>query len=230
MLKRIAEELERHAPFTALGAATGIGIMLIIVLGNVPSGISDTIFYVLHPTHVVLSALATTAMYMKYRGSKFWLVLLIGWTGSIGIATISDVIIPHLGGLLLARGAFLNVQFNTDIEMPFMSTEAMPFIEVAKWKVVNLAALTGIALGYWKHTTSLPHFGHVLLSTWASLFYLLYHATINSTTITQWFLVIFTTSLFLFLSVWIPCCTSDIVYPLLFVAKDKKPAQETTQH
>jgi len=195
MLKRIAKELKEHVPFTALGAATGIIIMVIVVFGNVPSSTSHTIFYTLHPLHVVLSAIVTTAMYMRYRKAKIWIAILIGWTGSIGIATISDVVIPFLGGSLL------NVQMEFHI----------PFIEEC-W--VNLLALAGIAIGYRKQTTRIPHFGHVLLSTWASLFYF------TAFGIADWIPLLPFIFLFLFLAVWIPCCTSDIVYPLLFVGKD----------
>jgi len=31
---------------------------------------------------------------------------------------------------------------------------------------------------------------------------------------------------FLFLAVWVPCCTSDIVLPLLLVPRDRWPACE----
>lgn len=31
-------------------------------------------------------------------------------------------------------------------------------------------------------------------------------------------------AVFLFLSVWLPCCTSDIVFPLLFVPPDPPAA------
>jgi len=31
--------------------------------------------------------------------------------------------------------------------------------------------------------------------------------------------------LFLFLAVWIPCCTSDIVFPLLFIRKRLPPPE-----
>jgi hypothetical protein len=197
MLKRIASELKRHAPFTAFGALTGIIIMSIIVFAHVPSGISHTIFYTLHPIHVVLSALVTTAMYMKYRRGKIWVAILMGYTGSIGIATISDAVIPYLGG------ALLNVQMGFHV----------PFIE--KWWLVNPLALLGIAIGCWKHTTKIPHAGHVLLSTWASLFYLMAFGAVN------WIPLLPFVFLFLFLAVWIPCCTSDIVYPLLFIGKER---------
>ena len=195
MVKRIAHELKEHLPFTALGALTGIIIMVIIVLGNVPSNISQTVFYTLHPLHVLLSALVTTAMYVRYRKAKFWVAISIGWTGSIGIATISDAIIPYLGGSLLHA------------QMEFH----VPFIE--EWWI-NFLALGGIAIGYWKQTTKIPHFGHVLLSTWASLFYIMAFGK------AEWIPLLPFIFLFLFLAVWLPCCLSDIVYPLLFLRKE----------
>jgi len=195
MVRRIAKELKEHIPFTALGALTGIIITVIIVLCNVPSHISHTIFYTLHPLHVLLSALVTTAMYMRYKKGKIRVAILIGWTGSIGIATISDAVIPYLGGSLLHA------------QMEFH----VPFIE--EWWI-NFLALAGIAIGYWKQTTKIPHFGHVLLSTWASLFYIMAFGK------AEWIPLLPFIFLFLFLAVWIPCCLSDIVYPLLFLGKE----------
>jgi hypothetical protein len=207
MLRRIASELKEHVPFTALGAATGIVIMAIIVLAHVPSTISEAAFYTLHPLHVVLSALVTTALYVKYRRGKLWAAVLIGYAGSIGIATLSDAVIPYLGGTLL----------NIDIgfHAPFIETEAMPYFGVAKWVVVNSAAVIGIAIGCWKQFTKIPHSGHVLLSTWASLFYFTAFGTAS------WLPLLPLIFIFIFLSVWLPCCLSDIVFPLLFVRKAK---------
>jgi len=192
MVRRIANELKSHAPFTSFGAITGIIIMAIMVWGNVPSRISYTLFYILHPVHVVLSAIVTTAMYKRHSKGKVWAVILIGYVGSIGIATLSDVVIPYLGGVLLT----LKMEFH------------LGFIE--KWWLVNPMALVGIAIGYWKPTTKFPHAGHVLLSTWASLFYFTAFGMAN------WIPLLPFIFLILFLAVWIPCCTSDIVFPLLF--------------
>jgi len=199
VIKPIAYELVRHAPFTAFGAITGIIIMVIIVLGNVPASISHTAFYTLHPLHIVLSALMTTAMYMRHGKGKVWAAILIGYVGSICIATLSDAVIPYLGGVLLG------------VKMEF----EIPFIE--KWWLVNPMALVGIAIGYWKHITRFPHYGHVLLSTWASLFYF------TAFGIAHWIPLFPFIFLFLFLAVWIPCCLSDVVFPLLFVRKRLSP-------
>jgi hypothetical protein len=213
MVRRILSELKEHAPFTAMGAVSGIIIMVIIVLADVPSQTSQAVFYSLHPLHVVLSALVTTAMYMKYRKGKLWAAILIGYAGSIGIATLSDAIIPYLGGALL----------NIDIgfHLPFIETEAFPYLGIPKWVVINSAALIGIAIGYWRHTTKIPHSGHVFLSTWASLFYFTAFGTAS------WMPLLPLIFIFLFIAVWIPCCTSDIVFPLLFVRKVATPSAMT---
>jgi len=203
MFRRIASELKEHAPFTALGAVSGVIIMVIIVFANIPSQISEATFYTLHPIHVVLSALVTTAMYKKYSDGKLWKAILIGYFGSIGIATISDAIIPYLGGALL--GAEMG------FHLPFIETGEIPFIGIEKWQVVNSAAVTGIIIGYLRPTTRFPHSGHVFLSTWASLFYFAAFG------VTHWIPLLAFLLLFLFLAVWVPCCLSDIVFPLLFI-------------
>ncbi|MFC1937069.1 hypothetical protein ACFLWY_00750 [Chloroflexota bacterium] len=192
-VKHIARELVHHGPFTAAGAVTGIIIMVVIILGHVPSQISYALFYTLHPLHVLLSSLTTTAMYRKHSSARLWATVFIGYTGSIGIATISDAFIPYLGGTLLG------------IKMEFH----VPFIE--EWWLVNPMAFIGIAIGYLRPTTRFPHFGHVLLSTWASSFYF------TSFGIAHWVPLFPFIFLFLFLAVWLPCCLSDIIYPLLFI-------------
>ncbi len=204
MLKRIGLELLHHIPFTAMGAVAGIIVMVIIYFSNAPREMSNSLFYTLHPIHVVLSALVTASMYrMHNKKPKLWATILIGYAGSIGIATLSDVIIPYLGG-----GA-LNIPM--EFHVPFIETEKMPYIGVAKWIVINVAAVIGIAIAIWKPTTRFPHMGHVLLSTWASLFSFIAFG------IADWIPLLPFIFLFLFLSVWLPCCVSDIVFPLLWV-------------
>jgi hypothetical protein len=87
------------------------------------------------------------------------------------------------------------------------------FIE--KWWLVNPLAFLGITLAYFRPTTKISHAGHVLISTWASLFHII--MALEGKMDWMVFVVVF---IFLFLAVWIPCCTSDIVFPLLFVGKN----------
>ena len=200
MIKQVSKELKNHAPFTIFGAITGI--IIIVFFHKLPSKVSYNIFYILHPIHVVLSALVTASMYeLHIRGKcKLWILILIGYLGSVGIASLSDSVIPYVGELLLGLP-------NKGIHLGF----------IEKWWLVNPLAFLGIALAYFKPTTKFPHSGHVLLSTWASLFHIIMAAGGSLNPI--FYIVIF---FFLFVAVWLPCCISDIVFPLLFVEKRGK--------
>lgn len=191
----IAAELKIHAPFTAFGTVTGIIIMAAFIQFKVSSEISSGLFWTLHPLHVLVSALVTTAMYRLHSNGKFWNTIMIGYIGSIGIATLSDSLIPFAGEWLL--------------ELPHRSVH-LGFIE--KWWLINPLAFVGIAIGYLYPTTKFSHASHVFLSTWASLFHIMMAMGTTIDVVTAILVAVF-----LFLAVWIPCCTSDIVFPLLWI-------------
>ena len=204
MFKQIIKELRNHAPFTIFGALTGMVVMAFC--WRLPFKVAYNIFYILPPLHVFLSALVTASMYKLYKGEhvkgkcSLWTLIIIGYVGSIGIATMSDSVIPYLGEHMLGlpdRGLHLG------------------FIE--KWWLVNPLAFLGIAVAYFKPSTKFPHAGHVLLSTWASLFHII--MALGAVLSLFFYIAIF---FFLFISVWIPCCVSDIIFPLLFVKSKER--------
>lgn len=192
--REIGRQLAAHAPFTALGTLSGIILMVLLSSLRILTSVSEPLFWILHPAHVFVSAYVTAAMYRRNSRGTIWKLFCIGYLGSVGIATLSDSIIPFLGEWLLA--------------LPSRHIH-IGFIE--KWWLINPLAIGGIALSLFGTRTRFPHSIHVFLSTWASLFHM---------TSAMWgaprlvdFIAI---SAFLFLAVWIPCCTSDIVFPLLF--------------
>lgn len=128
MINYISTELRRHAPFTLSGVATGIVIMIVFMLWDIPRHIPQALFGILHPLHVFLSAVA----------------------------------------------------------------------------------ISGIVIAWYWPQTRVPHAGHVLISTWASLFHM-----VMALGGSFGFFTVILVGVFLFLAVWIPCCTSDIVFPLL---------------
>ena len=202
MIKRILHELKEHSPFTLFGALTGI--ILMMVFRNMPHEVAHTLFYVFHPLHICLSAVVTTALYRMYLldetpGIKMFLkVLVVGFVGSVAVGTLSDSLIPFWGETLLG--------------MPNRHAH-IGFIE--KWWLINPLAIIFIIIAYKKPATKLPHAGHVLISTWASLFHMLMAADPKHA------VPYFGIFVFLFLAVWLPCCFSDIIFPLLFVGNKK---------
>jgi len=131
-------------------------------------------------------------MYRLHKGKK-WATPLIGLIFSILPCTISDIGFPYLGASIL----------KIEIDWHFCLIEHP--------QIIIPSALVGIVLAYLKPITKCPHTAHVLISTSASLFYLLAFG------VALWVPLLPFVFLILFIAVWIPCCASDIVFPLLFV-------------
>jgi hypothetical protein len=203
----IATELRAHMPFTFFGALTGIALMLIFK--NLSERTTFGLFYVFHPGHVLLSAMVTASMFELHRRKKSFLpVVIVGIVGSIGIATVSDSLIPYAGEVLL--GMHVHAHGGES----FAHSAHIGFIE--EWYIVMPAAIGGVLIGYFRPKTKFPHAGHVLLSTWASSFHILMAAKGHISITTALAMLVF-----LFIAVWLPCCISDIVFPLLFVRVEK---------
>ncbi|MCG8432348.1 MAG: hypothetical protein MJA29_14415 [Candidatus Omnitrophica bacterium] len=202
MMHKIVGELKHHMPFTALGAACGIFFM--IIFRDMPEHTAHELFYVFHPLHVLLSALVTASLFHLHtcprgegRRCNLPLLFFIGLAGSVGIATLSDSIVPYLGEVIL--------------DLPHRHHH-IGFLE--KWWLIAGVAVVGVVIAYFNPSTTFPHAGHVLISTWASVFHIIMAKGSNL----SWgaYAGIF---VFLFLAVWLPCCISDIVFPMLFVRK-----------
>lgn len=215
--KHILVELKGHAPFTAFGAV--VGIVFMVIFRNADGAKGHLLFTVFHPTHVVLSAIVTASMFKLHATKKhFFIVLIIGYLGSVGIATLSDIIIPHIGTVLL------NLDIPTHAKLHQHNHHIyLGFIE--QWYIVNPAAALGILLAFYLPRTKLPHAGHVLISTWASSSYLLMNIESQITIAVA--VGIFVT---LFIAIWLPCCISDIIFPLLFVKSDLEITAPCPEH
>jgi len=240
-LRQVVAELRHHAPFTIMGAVTGLVLMGLFLKLQNPGG--HLLFAIFHPGHVVLSAMVTAALYRLHRPkTSFLAVLLVGYVGSIGIATLSDCIIPYLGeqvlGLDVPSHHALHEQTHADTanhhetvgqtkHLHEHETDHHPsgvhlgFIE--EWYVVNPAALAGILLGFFAPLTKLPHAAHVLVSTWASSAHMIMNTQSELTAaIAAGILAV------LFLAVWLPCCISDIVFPMLFIKGTGQSCHQST--
>ena len=243
-LRAIVLELRHHAPFTLFGAVTGIAAML--VFAKAPPGVNHRLFQVFHPGHVVLSAIVTASLFRLHEKKRgFLAVLIVGYVGAIGVATISDSILPFFGESLLGVAVpthaglhehgdahegeapgeddhdhdhdhepAAHAQAGAEPESPPEASDKprihLGFIE--DWYLVNPAAILGILIAWFWPRTKFPHAGHVLISTWASSFHVLMNTHRELTPML--FVGIFVV---LFIAVWLPCCVSDIIWPLLFV-------------
>ncbi len=222
MNRRIAlvlDELKNHAPFTLFGAVTGVAMMLLF------RGLSEQttfrLFYVFHPLHVLLSAVVAASLFRLHEKTrKFFLVLVVGYLGAVGVATLSDCIIPYYGETILGVAVPTEAEVHGTHGGEAQGAGApehdgkpklhLGFIE--EWQIVNPAALLGILIAYFLPRTRLPHAAHILISTWASAAHIMMntHTAMGPVTVLGMFIV-------LFIAVWLPCCFSDIIFPMLLV-------------
>jgi hypothetical protein len=194
--KDIIHELKHHLPFTLF--ATGIGIIIIIILNFILKlSIDKEAFEILHPLHVIVSAVASAGIFYKYK-KNFALSVIVGVISAIVIGSVSDVILPFLGAKIL----FLEPEFH------------LPIIE--ETLLILGAATVGSIIGILTKATKTSHTLHVLLSVFASLFYL----TAFTTGIGIIHLLI--SIIIVAIAVVIPCCVSDIVFPFFFLKKKIK--------
>ena len=194
----IAAELKEHAPFTAFGAGVGVVVMAAVWMAGLASSVYYNAFHILHPAHLLLSSAVTATMFRRHGGSVLPAVA-IGIGGAIAICTISDIVLPHLGGAALGGSMTLHLEI---VEHPWLAI---------------LPALAGAAAGALAlRWTRCPHAAHVLISTLASLFYLIGFGELD------WLPMFPLVFAVLFIAVWVPCCTSDIIFPLLFTRRIKR--------
>jgi hypothetical protein len=198
IFKKILQELKEHAPFTFF--ATLVAILLVVIIKfslfkEVPEGL----FHIMHPAHVFVSAMVSAALFYKYKKNVIT-SLLVGMGASIIIGTISDVLFPYLGA----------ISFNLPTEFH------LPIIEESF--LIISTAIIGSILGIVLKLSKEPHFLHVFLSVFASLFYLT--SFTQQLVYTQFLAMI----LIVFIAVLIPCCVSDIILPVL-LSKNKKKSK-----
>ncbi len=216
-LKQVGIELKAHSPFTLFGALTGIAMMLLF--RNISHEASYRLFYIFHPAHVVLSAMVTASLFRLHEKTKsFIIILIVGYVGSIGTATLSDSILPFFGEEIL--GVVVPTEAAVHGHTPEAGTDEahehklhIGFIE--EWYIVNPSALLGILIAYFLPRSKIPHAFHILISTWASAAHIMMNTNqpMTATLIVGIFIV-------LFIAVWFPCCFSDIVFPMLLVKSE----------
>jgi hypothetical protein len=198
----IFSELKEHLPFTLLVSLfAGALVAVLYFVGRVPT---EELFEIAHPAHILVSAAATAGIYWKYAGRvaanrlplTAWMkTVLVGVSGAILIGALSDVLLPFFGGRVFG--------LETAFHLPLLE---MPVL------ILGLSFL-GAVIGMYFDVFKLTHSLHVFLSVFASLFYLLAFSVELSAA------AVLLMSGLVFLVVYIPCCLSDIVFPLFFIDK-----------
>ncbi len=212
-LKHVLSELIEHLPFTVISSIAAlilVGTMTAVVFDlkeDVVAQGSQKLFHIFHPVHILFSATATSAMFWRYE-KRVVKAVIIGLLGSILVCGISDIIIPFCSGFFFGKSFEFHLCI---VEHPFI---ILPFVTI------------GIAIGIMamervQKTTFFSHSGHVFTSSMASMLYLISFGLVD------WFNYVGSVFIIIIVAVIIPCCTSDIIFPLLFT---KEGITENNKH
>lgn len=193
-------ELKEHIPFTLAATLFSIIIIsfLLIKQNLIPYAVS--MFYIFHPGHILFSSIVSAAIFYNHS-KKILPAIFVSIFVSLLVGSTSDSIFPYLGSSL----------FNIPISFHLPALEN-PILILG-------TSLIGAIIGTTFRKTKFPHFLHVFISVFASLLYIFAYST-NFTAINLFFIFVITS-----ISVVIPCCLSDIVFPMLLqknIRKKKK--------
>lgn len=219
----LRRELLEHAPFSVSSVAIGLvcaGVLSYIA--PIPTAVGHaghdhdgqagySLFHLFHPVHMFFSAAATTAMFWRYDQRAFK-AMLVGLFGAIVVCGVSDILFPHCSLLYLGRKPPLHVCV---VEHPEL---VLPFAVIGM--LVGLGAARTVA-----NSTLFSHSLHVLASTMASIFYLI--APFGRV---EWFGELGRIFVLVTVAVMIPCCLSDIVFPLLMTKHAREAALAAGHH
>ena len=208
-------ELREHVPFSVSAVAIGLivaGTICILSFGQEggaeavigsdhaghdhAAGPAQLFFHLFHPAHRLFSATATAAMFCRYE-NRMGKAIVIGLIGAIGVCGVSDIAMPHLSLIILGVEAPWHICV---YEHPMM---VLPFAVIGV--LVGVAATGGVI-----RSTIISHSLHVVASTMASIFYM-----VGPLGLVAWIDDLGKVFVFVVLAVMVPCCLSDIVFPLL---------------
>ena len=200
-IRHLRVELCEHLPYTIFSVAVGLAVMGLLTAAFRaldPDGMPEAVrglFHIFHPLHVLFSATATTAMFWRHE-RRMAKAVLVGVAGATGICSISDIVMPYLAGLLLG------------VQMEFHLCVIHHPVLVVPFAAIGIAAGLLVSPGT-NRGTIFSHSAHVMVSSMASILYLV------SFGMTDWFRATGLVFIYMILAVMLPCCSSDIVFPLL---------------
>ena len=206
----IKDEILAHLPCSVFSVIIGISFVSIfyfLVGGKNQNNEETNLFIYLfdhfHYMHLIFSSAATTALLTR-KNKGLLSTLSIGVFSSIVFCSISDNLIPWIGGLFIDK------------------TFLFHFCFFEHWIPPLSFSIFGSAFGRLlannnDNATVLSHSGHVMFSTLASVLYIV--AFDSSELWLQNLPIVFFCT---FIAVVIPCCLSDFYIPMLFVRKENK--------
>jgi hypothetical protein len=194
------DELSTHWKFTAGAVIISAAIIGILKISFYPNAVPDSenLFEGFFISHLFFASLTPASLLSKYKRA-LWLGVIVAILTSSITCTLSDIVLPYLGGLILGY----NMNFHVCIiEEPVLA-----------WSFIIGGALIGFLLSnYVRRLSRFTHGLHILLSSTAAGMYLITYGVGVISVKALLFLPI------LIVSVLVPCVMNDIGVPSYIVS------------
>lgn len=219
------EEVVHHFPYAIFSIAFGMIILSLLDYNTVLNSLSNLgnlagtarqscntgfnmLFHSFHFLHILFASTGAVITFSRFSNNVFKMIL-VGTISPAFFCVLSDVLLPYAGGTLMGLHMDLHICFHEELHnvLPFL------FIGVLNGyllRVYGESMLRAFSFG--------SHFAHILISSLASLFYMVSHG------FTNWYPHMGVLFLFLIVAIVIPCTLSDVIIPMYFARQGAKKA------
>ena len=210
-------ELLCHFPYAVFSVAFGLVVLSFLAYASLVSGAtecvirrgSNILFHSFHFMHIVFASTGTMITFFRFSKNVVK-GFLVGTLCSVVFCTLSDAILPHLAGKILGIKMSFHLCFMSELHniLPFLFVGLLNGFIMSKHHSAKQNILSVFS-----------HFIHILISSFASIFYLVAGG------FTDWYTSIGFVFLFLIIAVVVPCTFSDLVVPMAFARGGKDHAK-----
>ncbi|HJM68641.1 MAG TPA: hypothetical protein QGF02_01725 [Candidatus Babeliales bacterium] len=207
----IYDEFICHFPFGVFSIALGIILLTFTSLFIAPAEASyayHDLFHMFHYLHIVFAAAGTILTFFKFS-KNILKGLFIGIVSPTIFCILSDIIVPYLGGWIVGVPMNLHICFYHELA----NIGIFLFIGLATGLVLSLHQQHSDSSEYFARWS---HFLHILLSSLASMFYMVANGFVD------WMPQVGLVFVILMVAVVLPCTFSDVVVPVMFARSGNK--------
>ncbi|CDK30390.1 hypothetical protein [Candidatus Babela massiliensis] len=208
----VIQEFLHHFPYAIFSVALSMIILSLLDYNGQADNLERScsgfhmLFHSFHFLHILFASTGTVLTYSRFAKNPTLIkTLLIGTISPMIFCILSDVLLPYLSGYALGVEMDLHICFYRELHnvLPFL---LMGVLNGLVLKSHHSAALNVFSLG--------SHFTHILISSLASLFYMVSHGFHN------WYPQMGYVFLFLVIAIVVPCTFSDVIIPMYFAYKE----------
>lgn len=205
-------EIVCHFPYAVISVAFSLIVLSFVssvnlgVGENVSQGAAHMLFHSFHFMHIVFAATGSILTFFRFSRNILQGIT-VGALSTITFCTLSDSVLPYLGGRLLGVTMSWHLCFVGELK------NVLPFLVVG---LVNGFILSRHHSSAQTRYSLTSHFTHIFISSLASSFYLIANG------FTGWDKQIGLVFSFLIIAIVVPCTLSDVVVPMFFARTTKK--------